>query len=186
MFGYTMRCPWQCATNSPERNNNAINEHSTMICKLGWPHALLAVMVTETEMSSFWWNFHHWLHWKLSNWQLPVQPVMKISSKWRHFRFSGGSWDHTTALVLSWCSRASCHATTMLTHVIPWPTTPASQASWSIHRVYPIDYVYGPDDVMAWNTFCITDLLWGEFTGYWWISLIKGQWCRPLTLCQPK
>ena len=39
-------------------------------------------------MSSFWWNFHHWLHWKLSKWQLPVQPVMKISSKWRHFRFS--------------------------------------------------------------------------------------------------
>ena len=39
-------------------------------------------------MSSFWWNFHHWLHWKLSFWQLSVQPVMKISSKWRHFRFS--------------------------------------------------------------------------------------------------
>ena len=43
---------------------------------------------TETEMSSFWWNFHHWLHWKLSKWQLPVQPMMKISSKWWHFRFS--------------------------------------------------------------------------------------------------
>ena len=43
-------------------------------------------------MSSFWWNFHHWLHWKLSKWQLPVQPVIKISSKWRHFRFSG--WRH--------------------------------------------------------------------------------------------
>ena len=45
---------------------------------------------TETKMSSFWWNFHHWLHWKLSKWQLPVQPMMKISSKWRHFRFSEG------------------------------------------------------------------------------------------------
>ena len=44
-------------------------------------------MNTE-KMSSFWWNFHYWLHWKLSKWQLPVQPVMKISSKWRHFRFS--------------------------------------------------------------------------------------------------
>ena len=40
-------------------------------------------------MSSFWRNFHHWLHWRLSFWQLAVQPVMKISSKWRHFRFSG-------------------------------------------------------------------------------------------------
>ena len=43
---------------------------------------------TETKMSSFWWKFHHWLHRKLSFWQLSVQPVMKISSKWRHFRFS--------------------------------------------------------------------------------------------------
>ena len=32
--------------------------------------------------------FYHWLHCKLSLWQLPVQPVMKISSKWRHFLFS--------------------------------------------------------------------------------------------------
>ena len=45
-------------------------------------------LYTETEKSSFWWNVHHWLHWKLSKWQLPVQPVMKISSKWRHFCFS--------------------------------------------------------------------------------------------------
>ena len=45
-------------------------------------------LITETEMSSFWWNYHHWQHWKLSKWQLPVQSVMKISSKWRHFRFS--------------------------------------------------------------------------------------------------
>ena len=47
-----------------------------------------AYWYTETEKSSFWWNVHHWLHWKLSKWQLPVQPVMKISSKWRHFCFS--------------------------------------------------------------------------------------------------
>ena len=46
---------------------------------------------TETKMLSFWRNFNHWLHWKLSFWQLSVQPVMKISSKWRHFRFSGMS-----------------------------------------------------------------------------------------------
>ena len=51
-----------------------------------------ATTYTETEMSSFWWNFHHWLHWKLSKWQLPVQPVIKISSKWRHFRFSVGHY----------------------------------------------------------------------------------------------
>ena len=33
--------------------------------------------------------FHHWLlHWKLSEWQLPVQPVMKISSVWRMCRIT--------------------------------------------------------------------------------------------------
>ena len=49
---------------------------------------LLVCSITETEMSSFWRNLHHWLHRKLSKWQLSVQPVMKISSKWLHFRFS--------------------------------------------------------------------------------------------------
>ena len=39
-------------------------------------------------MSSFWRNFNHWLHRKLSKWQLSVQSVIKISSKWQHFRFS--------------------------------------------------------------------------------------------------
>ena len=37
---------------------------------------------------SFWRNLRHWLHWKLSKWQLPVQPVTKISSQWRHIRSS--------------------------------------------------------------------------------------------------
>ena len=55
------------------------------ICIIHWN---IMVIITETEMLSFWWNFHHWLHWKLSFWQLSVQPVMKISSKRRHFRFS--------------------------------------------------------------------------------------------------
>ena len=46
------------------------------------------VTLTETEMLSFLLNFHHWLHWKLSFWQLSVQPVIKISSQWWHFRFN--------------------------------------------------------------------------------------------------
>ena len=41
---------------------------------------------TKTEMWSFWRNYHHWLHWKLSKRQLPVQPMMVISSKWQDFR----------------------------------------------------------------------------------------------------
>ena len=38
---------------------------------------------TKREMS-YWRNFDPWLHLKLSFWQLPVQPVINISSAW-HF-----------------------------------------------------------------------------------------------------
>ena len=70
---------------------------------------------TETEMSSFWWNFHHWLHWKLSKWQLPVQPVIKISSKWRHFRFSVGPCTiiNPGNYLLSLCIMKEVHVKTM-------------------------------------------------------------------------
>ena len=64
-----------------------IRFHS-LIIQTPFNTAIKQAMYTEMEMSSFWWNYHHWQHWKLSKWQLPVQPVMKISSKWRHFRFS--------------------------------------------------------------------------------------------------
>ena len=46
---------------------------------------------TEMEMLSFWQKFHHWPHWKLSFWQLSVQPVAKILSKWQHFHYSVNS-----------------------------------------------------------------------------------------------
>ena len=39
------------------------------------------------EILSFWWNCHHKLPWNLSTWQLPVQPVTKISLK-QYFCFS--------------------------------------------------------------------------------------------------
>ena len=53
-------------------------------CQLSEPVSLPPwVQAVQAEDNlSFWRNFHHWLHWKLSFWQLPVQPVMKMSSKW--------------------------------------------------------------------------------------------------------
>ena len=42
----------------------------------------------KIEILLCWWNFHYWLHWKLSWWQLPLLPVMKITSMWQHFYFS--------------------------------------------------------------------------------------------------
>ena len=36
---------------------------------------LTPTFIAEMEMMSFWRNFRHWLHCKLSFWQLPVQPV---------------------------------------------------------------------------------------------------------------
>ena len=55
---------------------------------------------SEMEMSSFWWNCHHWLHWKLSFWQLSVQPVMTISSKWQNFHSTECPHSHLDLLTL--------------------------------------------------------------------------------------
>ena len=55
--------------------------------------------LTDTKMLSFWRNFRHWLYWKLSFRQFPVQPLMKISSKWRHFYFSA---------IVQWFSERNC------------------------------------------------------------------------------
>ena len=48
-------------------------------------------------MSSYWWNCHQWLHWKLSFWQLPVQPVMTISSIWWPFHQYNDNFINMTA-----------------------------------------------------------------------------------------
>ena len=37
----------------------------SLIFKSRYP-CIYKFSIFETEMSSFWWNFHHWLHWKLS------------------------------------------------------------------------------------------------------------------------
>ena len=50
-------------------------------------------------------NFNHWLHGKLSFCQHPVQPLMKISSKWRHFPLSVYcNWPAPQFRDDSWCS----------------------------------------------------------------------------------
>ena len=75
----------ECGLDIHEKNQEVLVQFS-----LTYASTVHEAHNTETEKSSFWWNVHHWLHWKLSKWQLPVQPVMKISSKWRHFCFSEG------------------------------------------------------------------------------------------------
>ena len=62
----------------------------------------------ETKLLSFLRYFCHWLHRKLSKWQLSVQPVTKMSSKWRHFHSTCSServtkCDHLTLVLQSAC-----------------------------------------------------------------------------------
>ena len=66
----------------------------------------------------FWQNCRHRLHWKLSKRQLPVQPMTKISSKWRHFRFR-----------VCWLLTSCSHC-------------PIYHVSW---RIYPGTTMYGWD-----------------------------------------
>ena len=97
------------------------------------------VTITETKMSSFWQNFHHWLHWKLSFWQLPMQPLMKVSSKWQHFHFSDGDnfflskvFFSVFWLVMAWSFSARTSAATILF----WTALQLMLASqsWSCHH----------------------------------------------------
>ena len=102
----------------PQRVSRATNYDELVLHGLWgacvWESVSVSVwpMHTETKMSSFWWNFHHWLHWKLSFWQLPVQPVMNISSKWRLFRFSVNGWtlhmDYSGYGVSQWETTSQC------------------------------------------------------------------------------
>ena len=68
-------------------------------------------------MSSFWRNFHHWLYRKLSKWQLSVQSVIKISSKW-HFRFS------EVHLILSF----TCSVDDYFKRSVMWSAFPCQEA----------------------------------------------------------
>ena len=86
--------------------------------KHGWPRGRLQfeqyfkypityIICTETQNVTIW-NFLHWLPWKLSFWQLPVQPAMKISSKWQHPRFSVHTYLGTSGEMLYGGRERSC------------------------------------------------------------------------------
>ena len=68
--------------------------------------------ITETKMLLFWWNFHHWLLWKLSNWKFSMQSVMKISSNdlsIAMITYMRQLWDHLYAGNSYTCKTASWH-----------------------------------------------------------------------------
>ena len=70
----------------------------------------ILLVFTEMKLSLFWGYFHDCLHWTLSKWQrpvtsqqqCPVQPMMKISSKWQHFHFSVGVIWVQLSLYIGW------------------------------------------------------------------------------------
>ena len=84
--------------------------------------------IVETETLTFWRNFSHGQHWMLSKWQRPVQPVTKISSKWRHrhFRFSvtPAKLLYLTTLMSLWQARISLHTPFIVSRVVHTETSP--------------------------------------------------------------
>ena len=83
-WGISSHCQWQGIETQLVaiwiKLQNKILTHLKMSCTVSGN--------TEVEMTSFWWNIYHWLHQKLSKWQLLLQPMVKILSKWWHFYFS--------------------------------------------------------------------------------------------------
>ena len=73
-------------------------------------HDIIVWTLTDIEMEiSFWCKFHHWLHWKLSFWQLPVHPMMKI------IKITTFSND-VERLLMGFNSRVTFHLYCWLTH----------------------------------------------------------------------
>ena len=121
---------------------------------------------TEMEMSSFWWNFHHWLHWKLSKWQLPVQPVIKISSKWRHFRFS--DWQCQKTPLLSSKCKNGC-LTSFWKWITPGPRFNIKMSSYQYRKSYC------GDKTVVRSSYLHNEISYpGKMTSLYWI--------RPLDL----
>ena len=81
-----LQLTWEKNIRRETENRGAATKFARTDCSV--IHTPRKITFSEREMLAFWRNFYHWLHWKLSFWQLPVQPVMKISSKWRHSHFS--------------------------------------------------------------------------------------------------
>ena len=108
-------------------------------------HLSRTFRITAVEMS-FWWNFYHRLHRKLSKWQLPVQPMMKISSKWQYFRFSTGAdrYTHSNDVIMSTMASQITSLTIVHSSVYSGPDQIKHQSSaslafvWGIHR-WPVN-----------------------------------------------
>ena len=146
-------------------------------------------MFTETEIFSFWWNIHHWLYWKLSFWQLPVQPVMKISSKWRPFHFKTNAYiskykslqigdisqsycccimldypqKHVWAVTIYMKMHTKSAETCGLDNVFPpWPLFPSKNLCY---------YIYSSIHMHRLYEFCYKTYIYtytGSVVQYWW------------------
>ena len=77
--------------------------HNAAWCCINAMHTATVILIeninpnilnnTGTEMLLFWLTFHHRLHRKLSFWQLSVESMTNIISKWLYIRFSAKRWN---------------------------------------------------------------------------------------------
>ena len=84
--GFFLLCLWQSRRGwqGPQMVANVTTVNARFTCSKDVCH------FTGTDMLLVCRNVCHWLYPKLSFWQLPVQPMTNISSKWRHFGFGTG------------------------------------------------------------------------------------------------
>ena len=65
-----------CSLALSHRNDILNTQYAHLIACCFGVLRFVVVVLGVTEMKIFWQNYHHWLHWNLSFWQLPEQPVM--------------------------------------------------------------------------------------------------------------
>ena len=82
----------------------------------GW----VVLQYTETTRSYCWLICDHWLHLKLSFWQLKVQPLMTKSSAWQPFCFSVCHWNNNVVQLITLPSMEAMTAVSSYQHCVNW------------------------------------------------------------------
>ena len=118
---------------------------------------------TKTKMLSFSLNFKHWLHWKLSFWQLPVQPMIKIESD---DNISSSVWENNWKTPFYWY-----YSLVYCSMIAPWWFGQSMVLSWKgcdtiemeLHQQGMMMSCHG-------NAFLFTGPLRGESTNPCWLG----------------
>ena len=135
--------------------------HMALMSYVVWSISIISF--TEMEMSLFWWDFHHWMLWKVMFWQLCMLAMMKMSATQQYFRFSVFVYLGLLILI-SVVSKSFCFSFILL-----WRFPCIFYTIYFYHFIFPFSIISRSDhnhmDQIKW---ILLDLIWIIFAYYYW------------------